>query len=51
MTRGCVGLDNKDMDDVYEWARVGATVIIVGAIGVENTILAEIMKFKDHASQ
>jgi len=51
LTRGCVGLDNKDMDDVYEWARVGATVIIVGAIGVENTILAEIMKFKDHASQ
>lgn len=49
LTKGCVGLDNKDMDDVFEWAQVGTTVTIVGAIGVENTILAEIIKFKDHA--
>ncbi len=48
LTRGCVGLDNKDMDAVYEHARVGTTVVIVGAVGVENTILAEIMKFKDN---
>ncbi|MBN1939951.1 MAG: L,D-transpeptidase [Candidatus Aminicenantes bacterium] len=47
LTRGCVGLDDKDMDKVFEWARVGTTVAIVGAVGVENTILAEIRKFKD----
>ncbi len=49
LTRGCVGLDNKNMDDIYEWARVGTTVTIVGATTVENTILAEIRKFKDNA--
>jgi hypothetical protein len=46
LTKGCVGLENKDMDDVYRWAEVGTRVTIVGAVGVENTILAEIAEFK-----
>lgn len=49
LTKGCVGLENKDIDDVYAWAEVGTSVTIVGAIRVENTILAEILKFKKNA--
>ena len=45
LTAGCVGLENKDMDEVYKWAEVGTAVTIVGAVSVENTILAEIKKF------
>lgn len=49
LTRGCVGLDDQDMDKVYEWAKVGTTVVIVGAVGLENTILEDVVKFKDNA--
>ncbi|MHB8054193.1 MAG: L,D-transpeptidase family protein [Candidatus Aminicenantales bacterium] len=49
LTRGCVGLENKDMDDVFAWVDVGATVIIVGATRTENTILMEIEKYKKNA--
>jgi L,D-peptidoglycan transpeptidase YkuD (ErfK/YbiS/YcfS/YnhG family) len=45
LTKGCVGMENKDMDRVYDYARVGTRVTIVGAVSVENTILAEIVKF------
>lgn len=45
LTAGCVGLENKDMDEVYKWAEVGTAVTIVGTVTVENTILAEIKKF------
>jgi len=46
LTAGCVGLENKDMDEVYKWAEVGTAVTIVGAVSIENTILAEIIKFE-----
>ncbi len=49
LTKGCVGLENKDMDDIYAWAEVGVSVTIVGATGIENTILAEVLKFKKNA--
>jgi L,D-peptidoglycan transpeptidase YkuD (ErfK/YbiS/YcfS/YnhG family) len=45
LTKGCVGMENKDMDRVYDYARVGTAVTIVGAVSIENTILAEIVKF------
>jgi L,D-peptidoglycan transpeptidase YkuD (ErfK/YbiS/YcfS/YnhG family) len=45
LTKGCVGMENKDMDRVYDYARVGTRVTIVGAVSIENTILAEIVKF------
>jgi L,D-peptidoglycan transpeptidase YkuD (ErfK/YbiS/YcfS/YnhG family) len=48
LTKGCVGLENKDMDRVYDYARVGTVVTIVGLMSVENTILAEIEKFDVH---
>jgi hypothetical protein len=48
LTKGCVGLENRDMDDVFRWAEVGTKVTVVGAVGIENTILAEIMKFQKH---
>jgi L,D-peptidoglycan transpeptidase YkuD (ErfK/YbiS/YcfS/YnhG family) len=45
LTKGCVGLENADMDDVYRIAEVGTPVTIVGALSVEGTILADIEKF------
>jgi hypothetical protein len=45
LTKGCVGLENKDMDIVFGQAKIGTPVTIVGAVSVENTILAEIKKF------
>jgi len=48
LTKGCVGLENRDMDDVFRWAEIGSKVTVVGAVGIENTILAEIMKFQKH---
>ena len=46
LTRGCVGLEDKDMDVVYKSAEIGTPVTIVGAVSIENTILAEIKKFE-----
>ena len=46
LTKGCVGMENKDMDLVYDYARVGTRVTIIGAVSIENTILAEIVKFE-----
>ncbi len=46
LTQGCVGLENKDMDEVYRIAEVGTPVTIVGTLSVEGSILAEIGKFK-----
>ena len=48
LTKGCVGLENKDMDRVYDYAREGTAVTIVGVVSVENTILTEIEKFDIH---
>jgi len=45
LTMGCVGLENRDMDEVFRWAEIGTTVTIVGALAVEGTILEEIRKF------
>jgi hypothetical protein len=48
LTKGCVGLENKDMDRVYDYAREGTAVTIVGVVSIENTILAEIGKLDIH---
>ena len=48
LTKGCIGLENKDMDVVFSMASVGTAVTIVGAMGLENTIAAEIKKFENH---
>lgn len=45
LTLGCVGLENKDMDEVYKAAAVGTPVTIVGALGIEGTILGDIKGF------
>jgi L,D-peptidoglycan transpeptidase YkuD (ErfK/YbiS/YcfS/YnhG family) len=46
LTKGCVGLEDHDMDAVYRLAEVGTLVTIVGALSVENSILAEIKAFE-----
>jgi hypothetical protein len=45
LTKGCVGLEDRDMDIVYKWAEVGTPLTIVGAVSIENTILSEVKKF------
>lgn len=46
LTKGCVGLEDKDMDEVYRLAGTGTPVTIVGALSIENSILAEIKKLR-----
>ncbi len=46
LTKGCVGLEDGDMDDVYRLAEVGTLVTIVGALSIENSILTEIKAFE-----
>lgn len=48
LTKGCVGLENIDMDHVYGLTEVGTPVTIVGAVSVENSILADLKKFEEH---
>ncbi len=45
LTRGCIGLENKDMDEIFKTAAVGTPITIVGALGIEGTILADIKAF------
>ena len=42
LTAGCVGLEDRDMDEVYKAAAVGTPVTIVGTLSVKGTILAEL---------
>jgi murein L,D-transpeptidase YafK len=35
-TQGCVALENKHMDEIYEWAEVGTPVTIVGRDATRN---------------
>jgi L,D-peptidoglycan transpeptidase YkuD (ErfK/YbiS/YcfS/YnhG family) len=46
LTRGCVGLEDKEMDEVFRLAGTGTPVTIVGALSLENSILAEIKKLR-----
>ena len=46
LTKGCVGLENKDMEAVYDAAEAGTPVTIVGTLSADHSILAEIRKFK-----
>jgi len=46
LTKGCVGLEDGDMDNVYRWTEVGTPVTIVGALSIEKSILAEIKAFE-----
>jgi murein L,D-transpeptidase YafK len=46
LTKGCVGMENPDMDVVYKAAEVGTPVTIVGALSESGTILADIKAFE-----
>lgn len=45
LTRGCVGLENKDMDKVYQAAGIGTAVTIVGTLDVEGALLSALKAF------
>ncbi len=42
MTRGCVSLENEDMDEVFKYTHVGTPVTIVGSIGPPHKILSSL---------
>lgn len=42
MTRGCISLENNDMDRIYSIAAVGTPITIVGAINGTHEILSSI---------
>ncbi len=42
LTRGCVSLDNRDMDEVYALAGVGTPVTIIGTMELENYVIKAI---------
>jgi len=44
MTRGCISLENTDMDKIYELANEGTPVTIVGAINGAHELLSSINK-------
>jgi hypothetical protein len=44
LTRGCIALEDADMDVVYELAAVGSPVTIVGSIEADHPILAIVRK-------
>ncbi len=46
LTKGCVGMENPDMDILYKAAEVGTPVTIVGALSESGTILADIKAFE-----
>lgn len=48
LTRGCVGLDNGAMDRLFEVAKSGMPVTIVGAVQSENQIVRIIQEIQVH---
>lgn len=42
LTRGCVSLDNRDMDDLYAMVSVGTPVTIIGTMELENYVIKAI---------
>jgi L,D-peptidoglycan transpeptidase YkuD (ErfK/YbiS/YcfS/YnhG family) len=44
LTRGCISMDNKDMDDLYDMVSVGTPIAIVGTNETENYVIRAIRK-------
>ena len=42
LTRGCVSLDNRDMDELYALVSVGTPVTIIGTLEIENYVIKAI---------
>jgi len=42
LTRGCVSLDNRDMDELYDLVAVGTPVTIIGTMELENYVIKAI---------
>lgn len=45
LTRGCVSLDDRDMDELYDLVKVGTPVTIIGTMELENYVIKAI---RDH---
>jgi lipoprotein-anchoring transpeptidase ErfK/SrfK len=44
LTRGCISMDNADMDDLYDMVSIGAPIAIVGTNEMENYVIRAIRK-------
>jgi len=42
MTYGCISMDNKDIDDIFNLVPVGTPVTIVGAVDYKNDLSSAI---------
>jgi hypothetical protein len=47
MTRGCVSLDNNDIEELFQLVNVGTPVTIVGSIGYPDHILSPVKETPD----
>lgn len=46
LTDGCIGLDNQDIDELYNLVNIGHHVTIVGSASNENTLLQKLNTFE-----
>jgi murein L,D-transpeptidase YafK len=44
MTYGCIAMDNKDIDDIFNFVSVGTPVTIVGAVDYKNGLSSAIKR-------
>jgi L,D-peptidoglycan transpeptidase YkuD (ErfK/YbiS/YcfS/YnhG family) len=44
LTRGCISMDNADMDDLYDMVSIGTPIAIVGTNETENYVIRAIRK-------
>lgn len=47
MTRGCVSLDNNDIEELFQLVNVGTPVTIVGSVGYPDHILSPVKEAPD----
>ena len=48
LTKGCVGLENADMDTIFQIAKAGMPVTIVGAVQEDNQVVTIIQEIEAH---
>ncbi|MDH4194213.1 MAG: L,D-transpeptidase [Nitrospirota bacterium] len=50
-TSGCIGLENSAMDQVFDRAKTGTPVTIVGALNTDNEVVNTLHLLKEHIQQ
>ncbi|MEO8325362.1 MAG: L,D-transpeptidase family protein [Nitrospirota bacterium] len=50
-TNGCIALENSTMDDVFDWAKIGTPVTIVGALNQDNDVVNSLHQMEAHIQE